>query len=258
MQSAPTTLPWCSGTCCTEGVKAARRFLTAHPEASAHVVYTDLVLPGPEGARFRRDAEAAGVRFHRVADIRDVRVTEESGRPRLRGEGLELPAVDLVVLATGLGPRADTAEIATRLDIETTAEGFFRAGDEISGATTATRPGVWIAGSAAGPCGAAEAVTRARAAAGDAISKLVPGRRIDLCATTASIDPDRCAGCRLCETACPYRAIDRDDAAGVSVVNEAICHGCGTCAAGCPSGAARARHFSDEQIFAEIAGLLHG
>lgn len=31
---------------------------------------------------------------------------------------------------------------------------------------------------------------------------------------------------------------------------------CGTCVASCPSSAATAKHFSDEQIFAEIEGIL--
>jgi heterodisulfide reductase subunit A len=39
-------------------------------------------------------------------------------------------------------------------------------------------------------------------------------------------------------------------------VNEAKCKGCGSCAAYCPSGAAKVRHFTDQQVFAEIEGIL--
>jgi len=39
-------------------------------------------------------------------------------------------------------------------------------------------------------------------------------------------------------------------------VNVALCKACGTCVAGCPSGAIRALHFSDDQIYAEIEGIL--
>ena len=42
----------------------------------------------------------------------------------------------------------------------------------------------------------------------------------------------------------------------VSRVNEALCKGCGTCVAACPAGAIMARHFTDEQIYAQIEGML--
>jgi heterodisulfide reductase subunit A-like polyferredoxin len=35
-----------------------------------------------------------------------------------------------------------------------------------------------------------------------------------------------------------------------------LCKACGTCVAGCPSGAVRALHFSDDQVYAEIEGIL--
>jgi len=39
-------------------------------------------------------------------------------------------------------------------------------------------------------------------------------------------------------------------------VNEALCKGCGACVAACPSGANVGRHFTTEQIMAEIEGIL--
>ena len=36
----------------------------------------------------------------------------------------------------------------------------------------------------------------------------------------------------------------------------ALCKACGACVAACPSGAIKARHFTDAQIFAEIEGVL--
>ncbi len=35
-----------------------------------------------------------------------------------------------------------------------------------------------------------------------------------------------------------------------------MCKGCGTCVAACPAGAITGTGFNDEQIFAEIEGLL--
>ncbi len=62
-------------------------------------------------------------------------------------------------------------------------------------------------------------------------------------------------GCGECILTCPYTAIARN-ADGKAEINPALCHGCGTCAATCPSGAITALHFTDEEIVAQIDGLL--
>jgi heterodisulfide reductase subunit A len=42
----------------------------------------------------------------------------------------------------------------------------------------------------------------------------------------------------------------------VSEINHALCQGCGTCVAACPAGAISGTGFSNEQIMAQIEGLL--
>jgi heterodisulfide reductase subunit A2 len=39
-------------------------------------------------------------------------------------------------------------------------------------------------------------------------------------------------------------------------VISALCKGCGTCVAACPAGVITGAHFNNEQIFAEIDGIL--
>ncbi len=74
--------------------------------------------------------------------------------------------------------------------------------------------------------------------------------------TTAEVNEDICCGCQTCMNVCPYSAISFDEEKPVSVVNEVLCKGCGTCVASCASGAAEARHYTDNQLFAEIMEVL--
>jgi heterodisulfide reductase subunit A len=42
----------------------------------------------------------------------------------------------------------------------------------------------------------------------------------------------------------------------VSEINPALCQGCGTCVAACPAGAIVGSGFSNEQVLAQIEGLM--
>ena len=80
--------------------------------------------------------------------------------------------------------------------------------------------------------------------------------QVEVSPTISAIDPDICVGCRQCIELCPYGAITFNALKGVSEINPAVCKGCGSCAAHGPSGAAKIRHFTAQQIFAEIEGIL--
>jgi heterodisulfide reductase subunit A len=73
----------------------------------------------------------------------------------------------------------------------------------------------------------------------------------------ATIHEENCSGCRICNTLCPFNAIEYLEDKAVSYINQALCKGCGTCVAACPAQAISGAHFSNEQIFAEIEGLLY-
>jgi heterodisulfide reductase subunit A len=65
-----------------------------------------------------------------------------------------------------------------------------------------------------------------------------------------------CSGCRICNNQCPFHAITFDFESNVTEINAALCQGCGTCVAACPSGAITGTQFSNEQVLAQLEGLL--
>jgi heterodisulfide reductase subunit A len=55
---------------------------------------------------------------------------------------------------------------------------------------------------------------------------------------------------------CPFNAISFLEDRQVTEINPALCQGCGTCVSACPAGAITGTHFSNEQIMAQIEGVL--
>ncbi|HYL79300.1 MAG TPA: 4Fe-4S dicluster-binding protein, partial [Candidatus Acidoferrum sp.] len=115
--------------------------------------------------------------------------------------------------------------------------------------------GLFLAGSVQGPMDTVESSAGAAAAASKAAALITQGQ-IELDPFIARVVEERCSGCRLCLSACPFEAISLDEGKGLSSVNEALCIGCGTCVATCPCNAITQLGFSDEQVKAEVLALL--
>jgi len=74
-----------------------------------------------------------------------------------------------------------------------------------------------------------------------------------------------CAGCGMCVSICPYKAIDlkviqervqgKTVSRKVAVVNSGLCQGCGACTVACRSSALNLKNFTNEQILAEVDAL---
>ncbi len=72
------------------------------------------------------------------------------------------------------------------------------------------------------------------------------------------VNRELCSGCGICVLLCSYEAIklDKSDDKAIAVINDLRCKRCGVCVAACPSVAIVPEHLSDEQIMAEIEGVL--
>jgi heterodisulfide reductase subunit A len=97
-------------------------------------------------------------------------------------------------------------------------------------------------------------VAHAGAAAQETVRLFNQGE-VTISPVVAQVMEESCVGCGECILSCPYSAIDFNGRARAEV-NAALCHGCGTCVAACPSGAITGLHFTDQEIVAQIDGLL--
>ena len=115
--------------------------------------------------------------------------------------------------------------------------------------------GIFIAGCVQGPKDIPQSVAQGAAAAARVLGRIQQGE-IALEPVRATVDQDKCSGCRICNNMCPFNAIIFHEDRMVTEINPALCQGCGTCVAACPAGAISGTGFSNEQILAQIEGLL--
>jgi len=250
-------LPYCSGIGGMLAANVGEVGRKKNPKAKVYNIHDRLVLRGVEAERFYQHQKKEGTRFLPTPDLASVRVKEKAGKLVVTGAEFDPVSVDMVVLATGLGPSASTRELAEMLGLDTARSGFYQSDHYYLRPTGTTLDGVYAVGGCLAPCDAREAVTQAQSGTGEAAGRLIPGRQIELETLTSFVDEALCAGCKMCISVCPYRAAGFNRDKGVSEINQAICRGCGTCVAACPAGAIKAKNFSQPQLNAEVKGVLH-
>lgn len=248
--------PYCSKICCGVAVKNAVALKKARPDANVNVCYRDLRTYGLKEDHYL-EARELGVNFIRfdkdappvVGEIRgdlQVKVDDQN----VRGEQVVLNP-DLVVLSCGVVANPDARELAPRLKVPLTSDGFFLEAHVKLRPVDFATDGVFVAGLAHYPKTIAESLTQACAAAARAEAVLSKDNVVTE-GVVAWVDEKTCSGCRQCISLCSYEAISFDEDKGVAVVNRSLCKGCGACAAACTSGANRLLGFKPQQIYAQI------
>ena len=226
------------------------------PDADVTVFYIDVRTFGKGAEEFYDEARAKGVLYRRgnISEIirHDGRVVLV-GEDTLLGQPFDFEA-DLVVLAVGMEPRSNTDDVSTMLKLPRSADGFFlEIHPKLRPVDTAV-DGVFLAGCCQGPKDITDTVAQAKAAASSALIPLLRGT-VPVISETAVVDADLCAGCGMCVDVCSYGAAALNPLWGVSQINAVLCKGCGACATACPSKAIRVRHFTPEQIMAQVDAL---
>ena len=253
---------YCSRVCCMYAMKFAH-LVREKIHAEVYEFYIDLRAFGKGYEEFYKRCMNEDVIFIRGkgAEVTDVAESpEERGKliivceDTLLRETRRIP-VDMVVLATGLVPRKDAADVARLFSLSRSKDGFFLEQHPKLAPVSTASDGLFVAGACQGPKDIPDSVAQGGAAAGAALSLTATGM-FPLEPISCTIEETVCGGCKICISVCPYGAIEFDEEKKISVVIEALCKGCGSCASACPSGAAAQRHFGDKHILAEIEGAL--
>jgi heterodisulfide reductase subunit A len=253
---------WCSRVCCMYSLKLAH-LIKEHTGAEIFNFYIDIRTPGKGFEEFYQKLLNERVHFirGRVAEVTEWELDpSEAGKLVIRVEDTlagfvrRIP-VDMVVLATGLEPRADAQEVRRLFNISCGAEGFFLERHPKLAPVSTFTEGVFLAGCCQAPKDIPDTVAQAGAAAAEALA-LIDAGYVETEPNTARVMEEICGGCKTCISMCPYHAISFLGEIHKSRVNQALCKGCGTCVVACPTGAMRQNLFEDQEIFEEIEGIL--
>jgi heterodisulfide reductase subunit A len=254
---------YCSRVCCMYSLKYSHLLREKLPESSVYQLYIDMRCAGSGYEEFYERLQREGVNFvrGRAGEITNLAESaEEQGKLMVICEDTlvrrkrRLP-VDMVILSCALEPPADADLIARTFSLSRKADGFFLEKHPKLDPVATMTDGLFVVGCCQSPKDIPDTVAQASAAAARALAMISKGK-VEIEAAIAVIDEEQCAGCKICIDLCPYKAISFDEEKKVSCVNEAVCKGCGVCVAACPSSAITGRHFTNEQIMAEIEGVL--
>lgn len=249
----------CSKVCCMYSLKFSHLF-KEKTSADVYQFYIDMRAAGKGYEEFYNRLIEEDVKFIRGKAARITESEEEPGRLMVEAEDtltarfIRLP-VDMVVLSPAIVPRADAKEMARLFNLSSDKHGFFMERHPKLAPLSTMTEGVFIAGVCQSPKDIPDTVAQAQGAAAEALTIVVKDK-MELEATTAMVNPAFCCGCQNCVRVCPYGAPSFNEQKGVSEINEALCKGCGQCAAACPTSAILTRHFTNEQVMAEIEGLM--
>ncbi|HOK39587.1 MAG TPA: CoB--CoM heterodisulfide reductase iron-sulfur subunit A family protein [bacterium] len=250
---------YCSGVCCGATMKYAKFLLSHNPDTKIYQLYSEMCLDSDGLAEMFESLKKEGVNFIKIDDYKEVKIEADENRAKIKykEKGIEKSLeTEMAVVAMGIQNSDGSNQIAKLLDLPLTKEGWFAKYHAKMEPSTSAVDGVYIAGACAGPVDVQKAVVSAKAAAGEAMAKLIEGKEIELESKISYVVAEKCGGCKMCISVCPYKAITFDEEEKHSVIQEALCKGCGTCAALCPANAIVNKHFEDEQIMLELERLI--
>jgi heterodisulfide reductase subunit A len=253
---------YCSRICCSESIKNALKLKEIKPEMDIYILYRDMRTYG-FSEDFYREAADKDVRFIRYEpqDQPELEAAEsEGGRPVLKitapdyilGKKLEIDA-EIVVLAAALIPAAGSKDVSQLFTVALNPDSFFQEAHVKLRPVEFATDGVYLCGTAHYPKLIRETIEQAYGAAGRALT-LLSKDTVAASGSICEVVENACIGCEQCVSACTYDAIElRQTRRGTKAfVNPVLCKGDGLCCSKCPTLAIQLKHFTNDEILAQI------
>jgi heterodisulfide reductase subunit A len=257
---------YCSRICCNESVKNALALKEINPEMDIYILYRDMRTYG-YGEDYYREAADKGVKFIRYEQQEPPQVKAgqaDGGRPVLQvtvpdyilDKVLEIDA-DIVALAAAIIPPAGKTELSKLFKVALSPDQFFQEAHVKLKPLEFATGGVYLCGMAHYPKLINETLEQAYGAAGRALTVLSHDT-VTASGSVCEVVEKSCIGCGECVTACTYGAIqlNKTRKGNKAVVNPVLCKGDGLCCSKCPTSAIQLKHFTDDEIEAQIDALV--
>ncbi|MCL7411509.1 MAG: FAD-dependent oxidoreductase [Methanosarcinaceae archaeon] len=246
---------YCSRYCCMAALKHASLIAKKYPDTNVTICYIDIRAFGLY-ENYYRAVQDMGISFVRGRPAEVIQKANHSlvvkVEDTLTQELKEMPA-DMVVLSSAMEASSGTKQIANILNVTLSEDGFVKEKHSKLKSVDTSRDGIFVCGTAQSPKDVTDTITQSGLAAART-SAFILDKEIRLDPQIAQIDHSLCNNCDECFK-CPFGGISKDVSGKVSI-NPLVCNGCGYCAKLCSKSAISITGYKEEQIIAEIDGVI--